>query len=429
MDANQLLIIDIQGSAGIVLEDGSIKALSLGDTITVGDIVITAANSSLLIDVKGVSLAIPANQRVQITPDLVAETARDNSETTIFDESIDDAIASLNQPNSNNPTDTSPLNDDVSDFLNALEGGGDILDNLEATAAGGNAAAGSGGGSSFVELARIAEAVDPNSLSFDDSLETSNDGIFSVRDTTDGVIPEASLIGSLALDEIGLINNPQPVISGTSTNLAGQTVLITITDALGNTQTIEVIVQPDGTFTSPTIEPLPDGPIVVDVTVTGPDGEPISDTITADIDTTAPVVSIDPLADSAVPVVTITGSVEGLEAGADVALTVTDSSGQVQTFVTQVGQQGNWSITTAALAEGPYNVQASAVDEAGNEGNAEVAAVIDLTAPIITIDAIADTNDVTPTLTGTVSGVATGTVVSITVVASDGATQTCNSGG
>ncbi|KKL15777.1 hypothetical protein LCGC14_2502190, partial [marine sediment metagenome] len=128
MDANQLLIIDIQGSAGIVLEDGSIKALSLGDTITVGDIVITAANSSLLIDVKGISLAIPANQRVQITPDLVAETTRDSSETTIFDDSIDDAIASLNQPNSADEASSSPLNEDVSDFLSALESGGDLLD-------------------------------------------------------------------------------------------------------------------------------------------------------------------------------------------------------------------------------------------------------------------------------------------------------------
>ncbi|HEA16775.1 MAG TPA: retention module-containing protein, partial [Pseudoalteromonas prydzensis] len=424
MDANQLLIIDIQGSAGIVLEDGSIKALSLGDTITVGDIVITAANSSLLIDVKGISLAIPANQRVQITPDLVAETTRDSSETTIFDDSIDDAIASLNQPNSADEASSSPLNEDVSDFLSALESGGDLLDTLEATAAGGNAATGSGGGTSFVELARIAEGIDPSSLSFDDSFTANNDDIFSLRDTTDGVVPETALIGSLTLNDIGLINNPQPVISGTSTNLVGETVLITITDALDNVQTIAVIVQPDGTFTSPAIEPLPDGPIVVDVTVIGPDGEPVSDTITADIDTTAPVISIATLTDSASPVVTITGSVVGLDAGDDVTLTVTDSAGQVQTFVTQVDQQGNWSITTAALAEGPYNVQANAVDAAGNEGNAEATAVIDLTAPVIAIDAIADTNDTTPTLTGSANGVATGTLVSITVVASNGATQT-----
>ncbi|MBB1424116.1 retention module-containing protein, partial [Pseudoalteromonas sp. SG43-7] len=423
MDANQLLIIDIQGSAGIVLEDGSIRALSLGDALTVGDVIITAENSSVMIDIKGMSLSIPANQRVRITPDLVAETTRDSSETTIFDDSIDDAIASLNQPNTADEASSSPLSEDVSDFLSALESGGDLLDTLEATAAGGNAATGSGGGTSFVELARIAEGIDPSSLSFDDSFTANNDGIFSLRDTTDGVVPETALIGSLELNDIGLINNPQPIISGASTNLVGQTVLITITDALGNVQTIDVVVQPDGTFTSPELEPLPDGPIVVEVTATGPDGNPISDNIAADIDTTAPLVSIDTLADSTSPVVVITGSVVGLVAGDDVTLTVTDSSGQVQTFVTQIDEQGNWSVTTAALAEGPYGVQANVVDEAGNQGNAQTTAIIDLTAPVIVIDAIADTNDVTPTLTGSVNGVATGTLVSITVVASDGVAQ------
>ncbi|NMM41901.1 retention module-containing protein, partial [Pseudoalteromonas arctica] len=423
MDANQLLIIDIQGSAGIVLEDGSIRALSLGDSLTVGDVIITAENSSVMIDIKGMSLSIPANQRVKITPDLVAETTRDSSETTIFDASIDDAIASLNQPNSTDETSPSPLTEDVSDFLSALESDGDLLDTLEATAAGGNATTGSGGGTSFVELARIAEGIEPSSLSFDDSFTANNDDIFSLRDTTGGVVPETTLIGSLELNDIGLINNPQPIISGTSTNLEGQTVLITITDALGNVQTIDVVVQPDGTFTSPELESLPDGPIVVEVIATGPDGNPISDNIAADIDTTAPLVGIDTLADSALPVVVITGSVVGLVAGDDVTLTVTDSSGQVQTFVTQIDDQGNWSVTTAALAEGAYGVQANAVDEAGNQGNAQTTAIIDLTAPVIVIDAIADTNDSTPTLTGTVNGVAVGTQISITIVASDGVVQ------
>ncbi|MFX3772343.1 hypothetical protein ACJBRG_11320, partial [Streptococcus suis] len=84
---------------------------------------------------------------------------------------------------------------------------------------------GSGGGTSFVELARIAEGIDPSSLSFDDSFTANNDDIFSLRDTTDGVVPETALIGTLTLNDIGLINNPQPVISGTSTNLVGETVL------------------------------------------------------------------------------------------------------------------------------------------------------------------------------------------------------------
>ena len=422
MDANQLLIIDIQGSAGIVLEDGSIKALSQGDMITVGDIIITAADSSLMIDAKGVSVSIPANQRIKITPDLVAETARDSSETTIFDDSIDDAIAGLNQPDQNTTTGTSPLNNDVSDFLSALEGDGDLLDSLEATAAGGNAAAGSGG-TSFVTLARIAEGVDPSGLSFDDSFAATNsDDIFTIRDTTDGVVPEAGLAGGLVLNEIGLTNNSQPAISGISINLVGQTVLITITDPLNNVQTVEVIVQPDGTFTLPPLEPFPDGPILIEVEAIDLDGNPVADTITVNIDTTAPVLSINTVADSASPIVIITGSVTGLVAGDDVTITVTDSAGQVQTLITQVNEQGNWSITTAALAEGPYNVEASAVDEAGNLGNAQANAVVDLTAPLLTIDTLVPTSDPTPVITGSSNEV--GGTVSITIIGADGTEQT-----
>ena len=70
MEANQLVVIDIQGSAGVVLDDGSIRALNVGDIITVGDLVVTAIKSSLQIDVQGETLSIPANQKVKITPDL-----------------------------------------------------------------------------------------------------------------------------------------------------------------------------------------------------------------------------------------------------------------------------------------------------------------------------------------------------------------------
>jgi len=77
MEANQLLVIDIQGSAGVVLDDGSIRALNIGDIITVGDLVVTATKSSLQLDVQGETLSIPANQKIKITPDLLANEARE----------------------------------------------------------------------------------------------------------------------------------------------------------------------------------------------------------------------------------------------------------------------------------------------------------------------------------------------------------------
>ena len=422
MDANQLLVIDVQGSAGIIQADGSIKALSVGDVITVGDTVITADKSTLLIDVQGESLSIPANKKVTITPDLLAKEVKDSSENTVFDDSIDDAIASLNQPNQAAPD--PQQGGDISDFLDALEGGGDILDSLEATAAGGTGGATSGGGTSFVELARIAEGIDPSSLAFDDSFNSDSSGIFSPRDTTDGVVPTDTLTATVSIDDPGVINNSQPVITGTTENLVGETITVTVTDVNGNNQVVTVVVQPDGTFTTPPLDPLPDGPIVIEVVAIDPNGDPVSDTIGANIDTIAPVVTINELPDSASQTVVINGSVSGISAGDDVTITVTDSAGQVQTFVTQVDEQGNWSITTEALAEGLYTVLASAVDAAGNEGTDTENGLVDLTAPVINIDPIGETNDTTPTISGNVSGVTVGSEITVVITAADGAIQT-----
>ncbi|OUS67673.1 hypothetical protein B5G52_21560, partial [Pseudoalteromonas sp. A601] len=425
MDANQLLVIDVQGTVQVALDDGSFRTLTLGDTVTVGEIVVTAANSSLIIDVKGLSLAIPANQRVKITPDLMAQAARDDSETTLFDESIDDAIASLNSPEAQDPTDTQ--NPDVTDFLQALEGDGDILDALDATAAGGNTPGTSGGGTSFVTLTRIAEALSNNGLSFDDSYESFNDGIFSLRDTTDGVLPETNQLASLTINDLGLINNAQPVITGTSENLAGQAVTMIITDSAGETQTLVVVIEEDGTFSAAVEEPLIDGPIVIDATVTDSDGNPITETITAEIDTTAPVVSINALADSSSEIVTISGSVAGVAAGNNVLVTVTDSAGQVQNFTVVIDEQGNWSLTTQALSEGAYTVDAVATDDAGNQGVDSTLAIVDLTAPIITIDALAPSNNTTPVINGGVSGVFVGSLVTVSVLDAAGNEQTFTS--
>ena len=267
MEANQLLVIDIQGSAGVVLDDGSIRALNIGDIITVGDLVVTAIKSSLQLDVQGETLSIPANQKVKITPDLLAKEARDSSETTVFDESLDEAIASLSTEQSS----STAANSDVTDFLDALEGDGDILDNLEATAAGGGNTAGTGGGSSFVQLTRISESVDPNSVTFDSFLDQSVTEAFNLRDTSDGIVPDATT-ASISLNELGVTNSSQPIITGTSENLIGETVNVTVTGVDGNSQVVSVVIAPDGTFEITLPTPIADGPVTVVVEVTDPAG-------------------------------------------------------------------------------------------------------------------------------------------------------------
>ncbi|MBH0010625.1 Ig-like domain repeat protein [Pseudoalteromonas sp. NZS100_1] len=422
MEANQLVVIDIQGSAGVVLDDGSIRALNVGDIITVGDLVVTAIKSSLQIDVQGETLSIPANQKVKITPDLLAKEARDSSETTVFDESLDEAIASLDFGTEQDSS--TAANSDVTDFLDALEGDEDILDNLEATAAGGGNAAGADGGSSFVQLTRISESVDPSSVTFDSSFDQSATEAFNLRDTSDGIVPDATS-ASISLNELGVTNSSQPTITGTSENLIGETVNVTVTDVDGNSQVVSVVIGPDGTFEITLPTPVADGPVTVVVEATDPVGNPINDTISIEIDTTPPLIAIDPVADSASQTVTITGTVSGLNTGDNVSVTLTDSAGTVQTIVTQVDALGNWVITTTSpLSEGEFNVSAVAIDAAGNQAVDQALANVDLTAPVITVNVTDETNNATPPLVGTTNGVPEGTQVTITVTDSAGQIQT-----
>ncbi|MCQ8877401.1 retention module-containing protein [Pseudoalteromonas shioyasakiensis] len=421
MDANQLLVIDIQGAVQIALDDGSFRTLTLGDTVTVGDTVITATSSSLILDVKGLSLSIPANQRIQITPDLLAQAARDNSETTLFDESIDDVIASLNAAET--PPQIDEQNPDVTDFLQALEGDGDILDALDATAAGGNASTGSGGGTSFVTLTRIAEDLSDTTLSFDDNYESFNDGIFSLRDTTDGVLPETDSLASLAINELGLINNAQPLISGTSENLAGQIVTLSTTDSTGETQTQTVVIEADGTFSISVDEPFSDGPVVVEVTTTDTDGNPITETITVEVDTIAPSISIAELTDSNQQSPVISGTTQGVDTGTSVSVTIIDNAGVEQVFIVTTQADGTWSVTPQALAEGEYTVTATVTDLAGNSAQDSATANIDLTAPNINLTELSDNSDETPIISGTVTGVDAGASVSIQLIDASGNEQ------
>ncbi|WP_166114688.1 retention module-containing protein, partial [Pseudoalteromonas sp. Z9A5] len=427
MEANQLVIIDIQGSAGVVQGDGSIKALNVGDIINVGDLVVTAIKSSLTIDVQGESLSIPANQKVKITQDLLAKEGRDLSETTFFDESIDDAIASLSAtPEKNAEADSSS---DVSDFLDALAGEGDLLSSLEATAAGGSSSSGVGGGNSFVQLTRISESFDFNSISFDSGFERSTNNSFNEDDAADEIISDEVTsdfsAGSISLSEVGITNSSQPLITGTSENLIGKTARITVTDAAGNSQVVTVVINLNGTFETTLPNPIIDGPVTVLVEATDFAGNSVSDGISLEIDATAPLIIINPIADSAFQIVTVTGFVSGSPAGSNVTVTLTDSTGEVQVVDTQVDAQGNWAVTTSSpLAEGEFNVSAVVTDTAGNEAIAQEIANIDLTAPVITVNVVDESNNTTPLLTGTTSGVPEGTEVTISVTDNAGEVQT-----
>jgi hypothetical protein len=106
---------------------------------------------------------------------------------------------------------------------------------------------------------------------------------------------------------------------------------------------------------------------------------------------------------------TISGTTD-VEAPAQVTVTVAD-----QTLLA-TPSAGEWSVTSALLANATYTVLASVVDGAGNVSKATQELTVDTVLPVITIDGGASvaTNDPTPTLSGTTDA-SPGTVVRVGV--------------
>ena len=105
---------------------------------------------------------------------------------------------------------------------------------------------------------------------------------------------------------------------------------------------------------------------------------------------------------------------------------ITDSNGAQQTVNATVQANGSFSVDVPnGLPEGNYSVTATAQDGAGNSASASDSGVIDVTAPTLTVDAPALTNDSTPTITGTTNLPAGGTVA-LVITDANGAQQTVN---
>ncbi|EGQ9322655.1 adhesin, partial [Vibrio cholerae] len=120
---------------------------------------------------------------------------------------------------------------------------------------------------------------------------------------------------------------------------------------------------------------------------------------------------------------TITGTTDA-PAGSTVTLVVTDANGNQQTLTATVQPDGSYSVdVTTPLAEGSYTVTATVNDPAGNTGTASDKGSVDVTAPVITVDAPDSTNDTTPTITGTTDAPA-GSTVTLVVTDADGNEQT-----
>ncbi|MFG5024058.1 Ig-like domain-containing protein, partial [Vibrio cholerae] len=218
-------------------------------------------------------------------------------------------------------------------------------------------------------------------------------------------------------------NDTTPTITGTTDAPAGSIVTLLVTDTDGNEQTLTATVQPDGSYSVDVTTPLAEGNYKVDASVTDTAGNTGTASDKGSVDVTAPVITVDAPDNTNDTTPTITGKTDAAE-GSTVIIVVTDAKGDKQELIVTVDKDGNYSVdVTTPLAEGDYQVTASVTDLAGNTGTAIDNGSVDVTAPVITVDAPDNTNDTTPTITGTTDAPA-GSIVTLIVTDTDGNQQT-----
>ena len=162
-------------------------------------------------------------------------------------------------------------------------------------------------------------------------------------------------------------------------------------------------------------------PTRLDLGATGSNALPEPDENAAD--KTAPFVTVNAPDNTNDTTPTITGKSDA-PAGSTVTIVVTDAKGDTQTLTTTVKPDGGYSVdVTTPLAEGGYKADASVSDPAGNKGQASDNGNVDVTAPKITVNAPDNTNDTTPTITGTTDAPA-GSTVTLVVTDAKGDKQT-----
>ncbi|GEA03217.1 hypothetical protein KUL17_21140 [Alteromonas sp. KUL17] len=412
----EVIIAEVNGEASLVRgETGEQVNVTVGMTVAEGDVLNISPDGFVTVSVDGELRTLPAGQSVTFPLQLDFTENNSDDEFAVFDESVDELTALLDGVDG---VDGNNQEGDA-DFLDVLAGDGDILESLEATAAGLDGGAGTDGGSNFVRVDRINEEVDPVGFQFDQSAN-GNDDVTPVEFSGTG---EQAQDISLTLDAIGLTSDTTPTLSGITSAIPGSTVTLTVTDSEGNTQVVTAIVQDDGTFSVDVPNALADGNFTVDATVLEPTGNTADSSTTGEIDATAPTITINAPGSDNDTTPTLSGTTDATP-GSTVTLTITDSAGNTQTVTAIVQADGTYSVDVPAeLAEGEFTVNASVTDEAGNTATADTAGEIDTTAPTITINAPGSDNDTTPTLSGTTDATP-GSTVTLTITDSAGNTQT-----
>ncbi|WP_447046099.1 retention module-containing protein [Vreelandella sp. H-I2] len=138
-------IISMSGQAWARDEAGNLRELSIGDVLQEGEVLITSSNGSVELDFadgSGLNL-VEGGQQVVVTPEMANESVVTTEDSSVLDEDLETLLTALDDED------------------------GDLLEILDATAAGAGVGGGGGGSHDFVRVARISE--ETGSLSFETS--------------------------------------------------------------------------------------------------------------------------------------------------------------------------------------------------------------------------------------------------------------------
>lgn len=223
------------------------------------------------------------------------------------------------------------------------------------------------------------------------------------------------------VDAIGTINIATPTITGSSDEPAGTVISVTVTDS-SQAYSYTTQVQADGSWTVDVPDSLADGAISVVASVTDLAGNTgMSDNVTGLLNTSAPSIGISPLTATNDTTPEISGTSDAPDASI-INLVISNASGDVQSFTTNLNA-GVWNVDVPlALLEGSYTVTAS-VTEAGLTSSSSASLAIDLTAPTLEITSAQSSADSTPLISGTSLDAPIGSIVEVTILDSSGATQ------
>ena len=218
----------------------------------------------------------------------------------------------------------------------------------------------------------------------DESGNTTTEDLIVLVDTTSPL---------LTVNPIAESSDTTPLFSGTTDQSDSSEVLVQ--DSTGTTICTAVVTE--GAWSCESTVELPDGETNLVISTADESRNTTTETLSVSVDTTAPLLAVNPIAESSDTTPLFSGTTDQPD-GSEVL--VQDSTGT--TFCTAIVASGAWSCESSfELSDGETNLVISTADESGNTTTETVTVSVDTTAPLLTVNPIAESSDTTPLFSGT----------------------------